>query len=372
MSVRASINPTTLGWAREAAGWSVDELATRVNVRPEVVAAWERSEAQPTLRQLQIAARALGRTSASFLISPPDHTGVPDTPDFRGQNGHELSRAAIREMRRIAQYRDYFLDLPHESADHFPLTNFNWDTVEHRADDLRELLGTEAALHLRLGLGDWIAAVEATGVLVFQATSIDLEEFRGVSVFHKTAPIVLLNGADSEPGRTFTLFHELAHLANRSSGLCLNVDTSEEEVLANRFAAEFLMPQRLVAQALAGVADDAARKVDAVRTAFGTSHLASAIRLRTLGHLDDDELERVREESRIGWEEVRRKQRAKDGFPPHWLLRKRDLSATYLNAVLDAIDTRRIDYMDATYMLNAKVPTIDRMREAARMSGGTR
>ena len=43
-------------------------------------------------------------------------------------------------------------------------------------------------------------------------------------------------------GRTFTLFHEVAHLINRTSGLCALREFVDEEAIANNFAANFLMP----------------------------------------------------------------------------------------------------------------------------------
>ena len=53
-------------------------------------------------------------------------------------------------------------------------------------------------------------------------------------------------------GRTFTLFHEVAHLINRTSGLCALREFVDEEAIANNFAANFLMPESAVRAQLNG------------------------------------------------------------------------------------------------------------------------
>lgn len=368
MSIRPVVNADTLRWARTTAGWTEDELAKRLNVKPAQVAAWEAGDAAPTLRQLQMAARTLGRTAASFLIAPPATSGVPETVDFRGGSQGGLSHAAVRELRRLETYRDYFLDLPRYDDLAFTLRAFSWETVGERASDLRTLLGIASDVPSARTLAEWIRAVESLGILVFQATGIEIQEFRGVSVFHEPFPIILLNGADSDNGRIFSLFHEVAHLANRSSGLCDNTESASQEVLANRFSAEFLMPARAIGPIIEARPRDG--WVHAVSKRFGASTLAAGIRLHNLGLIEDDELEAVREDSLEAWRKHRRELKDKPGFVPHWRLRQRDLSTTYLEAVFDALDEARIDYVDATYMLNAKLPTIDRLRDESRTAGG--
>lgn len=108
-------------------------------------------------------------------------------------------------------------------------------------------------------------------------------------------PVILLNGGDPAPRMRFTLAHELAHHEFRD-------DRQEDthaglvspghwiEVRANAFAAELLMPLPAVAEfepTLGGVVALASR--------FGTSLLASAIRLETAGLATPEQVAALKE-----------------------------------------------------------------------------
>src|SRR5690606_5970504 len=128
----------------------------------------------------------------------------------------------------------------------------------------------------------WRGLLEHHGFLVFQTTRIDLDAFRGLSIFHDSLPIILLNGADSNNGKVFTLFHELAHLSNRTSGMCDLDDNTSEEGVANAFAANFLMPRSQVESAARVAQGSAMERAEAIAGAFKVSVLAAGVRLRTL------------------------------------------------------------------------------------------
>lgn len=74
-------------------------------------------------------------------------------------------------------------------------------------------------------------------------------------------PIIYVNNSSTKTRQIFTLFHELAHLLFHTSG----IDTLEDryiptlpdhqkriEILCNRFAAQFLVPETAFTQAMAG------------------------------------------------------------------------------------------------------------------------
>jgi transcriptional regulator with XRE-family HTH domain len=73
---RVSIQPSMLTWARERAGLGPEDLARRF---PRL-AAWERGEQSPTLRQLEEFARAVHvPVGYLFLPAPPEEPlPVPD------------------------------------------------------------------------------------------------------------------------------------------------------------------------------------------------------------------------------------------------------------------------------------------------------
>lgn len=126
---------------------------------------------------------------------------------------------------------------------------------------------------------------------------------------------MLVNGGDSAVGRVFSLFHEVAHLANRTSGLCMLRENVNEEALANGFAANFLMPEASVRRQVAADEDPYELAVS-LASVFKASPLATAVRLKTLDIIDDEDLAEVRATSDEAWKKVRDKRKNSDSFVP--------------------------------------------------------
>lgn len=371
---RAPINPIALEWAREVSHVTVEELAKALNVKPTRVAEFEGGGALPTFRQLTLMATKLDRPLGFFFAPPPAAPDVPETADFRGRSHDELPADLAREMRRVEQHRDAMLDLTGPPARRIPEGAITWKTVAARAATLRRFFGLTDAFvppesQNNQVFNFWRGLLEENGVLVFQATKISLDTFRGLSVHHDELPMILVNGADSPMGRTFTLFHEVAHLINRTSGLCALRESVDEEAIANNFAASFLMPEPAVRAQLDGPVgpEEAAEQL---ARHFKVSMLAAAVRLRRLEVIDDVSLEAVRSASDDNWQRVREVQKHKEGFVPPWRLRYRDLGPTYIGAVAHALEDRRVDLVDATYLLNAHLPMVEQLLDEYYRTGG--
>lgn len=371
---RAPIDGGTLQWARELGRVTRDDLAKAVGVRPERVYEFESGESRPTFRQLTLIATKLDRPLGFFFAPAPERPDVPETADFRGRAHDELPADLAREMRRAEQHRDVMLDLVGERIEPLDLSTLTWTNLKERAAAVRRQLGlldnfvpTESQGNPVFGF--WRGLIEAHGVLVFQTTKIALDTFRGLSVHHDALPIVLINGGDSAAGRTFTLFHEIGHLANRTSGLCLLRESVDDEALANGFSANFLMPESAVRRSLP-TEDEPYEMASALASTFKVSPLAAAVRLRALEVIDDEDLAEVRERSDAEWERVREARKTSSGFVPQWMLRYRDLGSSYVGTVAQALEDGRVDMMDATYLLNARLPMVEQLLSEYYRTGG--
>ena len=118
MVVRATgINPEMLRWARERAGYSIEEVARRRRVPPERVKEWEAGKSFPTWKQLkQLAFKDYHRGTVFFLFKDPP------------------------EEKTVAER---FHRLPAEMlADLHPDTLYAVRQARYRQDDLVELLGS--------------------------------------------------------------------------------------------------------------------------------------------------------------------------------------------------------------------------------------
>ena len=363
---RAPINGSTLRWARETMFVERGELARAAGTSEGRIAEFETGDARPTLRQLENIANKLDRTLAFFFTDPPDESDVPDTADFRAGNGEPIPPLLAREMRRAEQHRDTVLELEGRPEKPALVGAINRRNLAARANEMRDLLGLTEDFAPPRGrdnrvLSFWRGLLERHGFLTFQATKIELAVFRGLSIHHDVLPIILLNGADSNNGKIFTLFHEVAHLANRTNGMCVLSDDVNEESIANAFAADFLMPKSQVDRIASSAGGTALERAEATAETLKVSVLAAGVRLRTLDLISDEDLESIRLESDRRWEDSRESRKNCGGGPAPWRIRYRDLGSGYVGVVARALEDERVDLLDASYLMNARIPMAKQM-----------
>lgn len=362
---QAPINGSTLRWAREAMLVDTEELAKALGTSENRIAEFESGDARPTVRQLKMIAKKLDRTPAFFFTEPPSRSDVPMSVDFRAAGGEQVPSRLAREMRRVEQYRDAVLDLEGVPAEPACVGPIDQGSCALRAGEMRQALGLENGFIPEGREQDvfafWRNVLESHGYLVFQVTHIELSVFRGLSICHDVLPVVLLNGSDSAYGKAFTLFHEVAHLTNRTSGMCALENGVSEEAVANAFAAHVLMPAEEVEKCATDMRGSAIERVEAVASVFKVSVLAAGVRLRTLGLISEADLSDVRRESDSRWAQSRAALKATPGGPPAWRLRYRDLGAGYVGTVVRALEEDRVDLLDASHLLNARVPMVRQM-----------
>jgi Zn-dependent peptidase ImmA (M78 family) len=116
--------------------------------------------------------------------------------------------------------------------------------------------------------------------------------------------------------------------------------------------------------------DDAEDAAQNLAYTFRVSTLAAGVRLRHLGLIDEDDLTGIWKKSDEAWVRAREAQKDSDGFVPPWRLRYRDLGTPYIGTVAEAMEQGRVDMMDATYLLNARVPMVEQLLEEYYRNGG--
>lgn len=365
---RVPVNGRMLVWARERLGLDLADAAPRLNVSAARLASWEGNDSQPTLAQLRNAASLYRQTVAFFLRQdPPQVDEATRPPDFRTRQGSGyIPLRLMAEIDKAAERREVFLRLTDVEASSLPVSDLE-DTAT-AASQLRALLGVtvNAQQHWpqQTAFRQWTDYIERLGVLVFHMSRVDPDECQGFSLYYDRAPVIVLNGADTQQVRTFTLFHEIGHLLHRSGGVCHTQSHSATEVRCNAFAADFLLPRDDFLGSLDRRVDPLAQ-VPTLAGRYRVSWSAVAVRLRTLGVIDqatlDEQLAIAAEKAKVAREEVRRQAREKKSGPPHHMTHLRNLGPRYVYTVLDAVQDDRISAVDASYYLDSKWSTIRQM-----------
>jgi Zn-dependent peptidase ImmA (M78 family)/DNA-binding XRE family transcriptional regulator len=385
-STPALVNPVVLTWARQESGYELEPVAKRLNVRPEQVIAWERGDKKPTVRQTQELAKFYHRPFGVFFLPQP-----PAIPPLAAEYRHLPNvKAGIESpefrlaLRVMSLRRETALELSEELG--VPVTEFK--VAAHLSETpatvgarLRETLGIAAEEQLGW-TSDWQAwrrwreAVEALGALVFQFPKVSLDQARGVSLFSFPSPVIGINSKESSPAaRSFTLMHELTHLAlavskEECAALGETRDNSawmEVERFAEESASEALIPVEMLSVFLRKMSvmpdnwDIPLMK--SLSNKFRVTPLAMATRLRAAGELSWDAYNRWKEE----WNKyIASLPKKKKGFalPVDKTLGRS--GRPFAQLVLEALDANRITSVEASRYLDLKFDHFDKLRNELR------
>ena len=378
MAVRATgINPAMLRWAREQAGYSLEEIARRRRVPVERISEWEAGNGYPTWRQLEKLAyddyhRA---TTLFFLNHPPDEPGL--AAEFRRLPAATLddlqpdTRYAVRQARARQSNLAELLGAS-GTAEKFILRDLagqaHSDDPDGLAAAVREHLGVSLDEQKSWtddddALKQWREQVDDAGVWVFKR-SFQQDDIAGFCLGDAVFPVIYLNNGQAKVRQIFTLFHELAHLLFDFNHI-ERLDDSHylpelagadraAEIACNRFAGEFLVPSDEFANAISGqngaVTGD--ESVLHLARTYSVSREVILRKLRDLGRLDDVQYR----QTVARW---RSEQRGRSGAGgDYYATQATYLGKKYLRAAFTAFEDGKIDDFQLAVFLGVKGPSL--------------
>lgn len=395
ISVKALVKPELLVWARTSAHLSIQEAASKAQVKEEQLSAWEGGEGQPSIPQLRKLGRVYKRPLAVFFLPKPPKT-FDALRDFRrlpvemaGRQSPELAFEIRRARARREIALDLYQELTGEAPKPFSTMASAGDDPETVARRLREHLGVkldEASSWKTFydAFNRWRGALEEAGALVFQAEDVETSEVRGFSLSERLFPVVVVNIKDAVVGRIFSMLHETAHLMLRQGGLC---DFEEEspraqeriEVFCNRVSGAALMPQASI------LGEDVVRQhkgmqwsdgeITVLAQRYRVSREALVRRLLVLGKTTEDFYRKKRKELQAEYEafqeelEQRKEQRKAlglkaSGFAPPDAMAVSKAGPFFVRLVLDSYHQEKITANDLSSFLEVRLKHIPKIEHA--------
>jgi Zn-dependent peptidase ImmA (M78 family)/DNA-binding XRE family transcriptional regulator len=331
--VDALVEPALLHWARKSMGYSVEDAANKVRVSPARLAEWEAGTRRPTIKQLRKLGRVYKRPIAVFYLPEPPGPGPQPIRDYRrvwGAAARVMSPQLRGEIDTAYDRRELaleLLELQGEQPIRFRLAvslDEDHDTVAKR---IRRALGISGAEQQAwadryAGFNAWRDAIEESGALVLQMTDVPSGEARGFSIAARPLPVVVANIHETPRARSFTLIHELVHVALQRGGVCDLDDHGRVEPFCNRVAGAVLVPadslgrQPEVSRHDSTTTEWDDRDIAALARRFSVSREVILRRLLSLGRTDDKFYRSKREQylDEYRREEERRQQEA-EGKP---------------------------------------------------------
>lgn len=262
------VNKDVIAWARQRAGLSADEATQKF----AKIAAWEAGTALPSYPQLEQMADAFRIPVAVFFFpQPPNVPPIGET--FRTLPDAEFTQLPRRIQQLLRKAKAFQLGLYELTQGRNPAERLITRevqfsarmSVDGMAARVRSYLGVSLEQqsswrNAEQALKEWRQALYRVGIFVFKDAFRE-ESFSGFSLYDDVFPIIYVNNSQTETRQIFTLFHELAHLLFHTSGIDpldddyvrrLPERPQHIEVMCNRFAAQFLVPERAFEAAFAG------------------------------------------------------------------------------------------------------------------------
>ncbi len=358
------VKPSILKWARESAGLSLENAASKVGINSarglssaDRLLALETNEGEVSRPVLLKMAKVYRRPLVSFYLSEPpvrgdrgeDFRTLPD----RHTHGEPLVDALVRDIRgRQAVVRAVLVDEDDVEPLPFIGSMARNDGVGPVLASIRQALKLDLAEFRAQGSADAGFAllrsrVEAAGIYVLlignlgsHHSAIDVDAFRGFALADAIAPFVVINDQDAKTAWSFTLLHEVAHLWLGATGVSGGHFEGATEQFCNDVASAFLLPPRELDQLAITPASDEA-EASRLITGFAAERLVSrslvAYRLFRSERITQGAWRALTDTFRTEWLQSRAAQRERargqEGGPNYYIVRRHRLGAALLNFV---------------------------------------
>jgi Zn-dependent peptidase ImmA (M78 family)/DNA-binding XRE family transcriptional regulator len=243
-----------LAEARKLAGFTQEEVAALLGLSRVALSYIETGERPVSIPLLQRLAEIYRQPLAFFLGRAEPKAAHLAELLYRAAGGASLPAKARAGIADFLNFLDAYADLLEEMDEELPgrrispyrlVDGYTTDQdIRRKAEEVRDYLG------LRLApITDLQALLEAEGVVMYYAPlGEDLEvTISGAFVNHERLGFAILINSETSLGRqAFTLAHEYAHALFHSQRNflvgCPSKVRDAKEYVADRFAAEFLVP----------------------------------------------------------------------------------------------------------------------------------
>ncbi len=391
-----SVKPEILTWARETAGLSLGEAAHELGLKDARGETAERrleklegGEGETPRTLLPKMAKVYRRSLLVFYLNQPPKAGDRGQ-DFRTLPGEHVYNpdldALIRDIKTRQGLVRSILDDEEAPAPDFvgaatmevPVKElaariakrFEFSLEAFRATETREA----AFKYLRGKIEDGGVFVLLLGNLGSYHTNIPVEVFRGFASADERAPMIVINEQDSKAALSFTALHELAHLWLGTTGISGRDAESGIEEYCNDVASEMLLP----AGELEGFAkltslDEGTKAISQFAEARFISRAMVAYKLYRFTKIDRPLWIRLNTRFHDEWVTAKQgradKQKATQGGPNYYVVKRNHVGPALIGLVRRAIDEGNISYTKASKVLGVKPRNVEPLLASGTIRG---
>lgn len=335
-SITIEVEPLILKYARYCSGYDIQGASKKLKISEERLRDLEDKKQTINLAQIKKMSTVYKMPVAYFLlINAPKDMVVPK--DFRiiyASETEKLSPEVMLAVRRARYVQSTIHDLKEEIQYNFKSFSLQ-DKPEKVAEYFRGVLNISVEQQKKLNspnsaLRAWKDSVERLGIFVLQQ-SLPKDDISAFSLADEKPYIVLLNSAEHENRRIFSLFHEIGHVLLHRSGVCNPDNFSRNsyeyiqiEKFCNNFSSEVLVPahdflnnETVKLLSKQKFEDWDLESIRSVASLYRVSQEVIYRKLVQVGILDEKKYEKKRQELLKGFEEYQKRKKGKSIIPQY-------------------------------------------------------
>lgn len=388
-----AIVPDVFQWLCGSSGFAPSEISRKIGVPERIVRSWCDGTQKPVipLTKVEQLSEMFKRPLAAFLLAqPPEEPNLPK--DFRRHPGSDRGYSrelllVIRKARRIQEIHRELTDNLQISSTVSLMKRTIRDDPEVVARAERErsgilISGDSPRMTPVKAFDIWRGWLESQNISVLK-TKIAGDGARGFSLTDGEPYVIVVNSADADRARLFTLFHEYAHILLGMPVICNQGEDDLDEYAGaerwcNHFAGAFLAPPEevernpVVRQSL--LTGNFLRAAGSIQQHFLISKDAGLMRLLTLKKITWAQYSQSHDQLRAQYEQKEAKQRERDqagdddegGFGGISLDRKcvAEKGTGYVALVMENVRKGHISSSDALDYLDVKLRHLEKFQES--------
>lgn len=381
--VKVKLTPQILDWVRT-------KMLLENNVDTYVLERlkmWKTGEKIPTFHQIQEVSRKTHIPFGYFFLE------VPPEEECEILKYRTVDRRGVREpSRNLRDVIDMMTDIQEWMAEY--QENSGQEPVPFVGCDQKEKDPDIIAGHIREDLKlkkDWMencsqaseafglirSQLEEKGILVMMSgivgnqtrRKLNIEEFRAFTLIDPYAPLIFINGCDSENGKLFSILHETAHIWMGNNSFYNEAPWYEEgikepEAICNAVTAEILTPEEIFLKKWQEYRTNTTDKAEILSKYFNCSQFVIIRRASDLGLISAEKYHKLTETMKQQYQRWRDdRKREKNAGGNYYSTMKSRMDRRFILALDQSTREGRTQYTEAFRMTGTNRTTFERLVE---------
>lgn len=381
--VKVKLTPQILDWVRT-------KMLLENNVDTYVLERlkmWKTGEKIPTFHQIQEVSRKTHIPFGYFFLE------VPPEEECEILKYRTVDRRGVREpSRNLRDVIDMMTDIQEWMAEY--QENSGQEPVHFVGCDQKEKDPDITAGHIREDLKlkkEWMencsqaseafglirSQLEEKGILVMMSgivgnqtrRKLNIEEFRAFTLIDPYAPLIFINGCDSENGKLFSILHETAHIWMGNNSFYNEAPWYEEgikepEVICNAVTAEILTPEEIFLKKWQEYRTNTTDKAEILSKYFNCSQFVIIRRASDLGLISAEKYHKLTETMKQQYQRWRDdRKREKNAGGNYYSTMKSRMDRRFILALDQSTREGRTQYTEAFRMTGTNRTTFERLVE---------